>query len=187
MNFNSRPIMVLIAGVIVAALGWWMTAAGNRSSEVVYESSGPDWNWTGPSLPDQYIALLVDESDLQSAQRALPAQVWASTEDSLQEFLSRGESAVVVAYLGEAPTGGYAIRVRSVRVDTDDRPSVTVAIARRRPSPDEFVTQTVSYPYEMVPIQRNKLPEGPFSVRFVDMNGRPLESSEHGERGDKSP
>lgn len=172
MRFKSRPNMLMTALIIVAASGFLFAVLGNGSSEIVYNADVPNWHWSGASLTDQYFALLLDESDLPLVRAALPDQVWKDSGPSLQEWLARDDTAVVMAYLGKARTGGYAIRVRNVRVDHSPVPSVTVTIARRRPGAGEFVTQAFTYPYEMVPISRDKLPETPFAVRFVDDDGR---------------
>lgn len=174
MRLKGRPAPLLITFAIVAACGLLIAVAGTGSTDVVYETPDPDWNWSGPSLADEFFALLLDESELRQVESALPEQVWERSRDRLEGWLNDGNIAVIVAYLGEASTGGYAIRVRSVHVKRGTSPSVTIAIARRRPDPDEFVTQVVTYPLEIVPIERDMLPEAPFDVRFVDVDGQPL-------------
>lgn len=175
MRSKFRPNILTIGFVIVAAVGLWLAVAGNGSSEIVYEADVPDWQWSGASFPDQYMALLSEEDELSSAQAALPDQVWHQTRDSLQELLADGNTAAIVAYLGEAPTGGYAIRIRAVHVHQGSDRSVTIIFARRRPAPDEFVTGAFTYPYEIVPIPRNQLPDEPFAVQFIDDQGRSID------------
>lgn len=180
MRFVFRSRMLLLGFAVVAAAGLLMAVMGRGAPRVVYEAEVPEWRWSGASFSDQYLALLLHETDLRAARAALPAHVWRQAGSELEEWLADGDTAVVAAYLGEASTGGFAIRVRRVEVDetrtgsSGTEPIVTVTIARRRPTPDEFVTQAFTYPYEMVPIRRELLPEEPFAVLFVDDDGNPL-------------
>lgn len=173
---------VLAAGILMIALGRGDQETGRR--EVVYEADVPSWSWSGGSPIDQYFALLTSTEHLRPAEAALPPQVWAEAGPQIEQALAEDKVAIV-AYLGQAPTGGYAIRVRRVEVevlaedvteeDTDETSTVTIRIARRRPSPDEFVIQTFTNPYDLVTISRDKLPPAPFHVRFVDDDGHSLD------------
>lgn len=181
MSLAFRSRIVLLAFAIVAAAGWFMTTMGREAPRIVYEADVPEWRWTGRSFSDQYLALLVDDGDLRRARPALPDHVWNQVGAKLEEWIADDDTAVIVAYLGEAPTGGHAIRVRRVEVDEKngaggdgDGPMVTVTIARRRPTPDEFVTQVITFPFEVIPLDRELLPQEPFTVRFVDDEGDPL-------------
>jgi len=173
--------MLLLGVAVAAAAGWLLAASGNGSPHVVYEADVPDWRWSGSSFRDQYLALLLSETDLRRARTALPDHVWRQAGAQMQRWLAEGDTAVVVAYLGQAPTGGYAIRVQRVEIsedagaNTDTTPSVTVTVARRRPGPGEFVTQAFTHPLDVVPIGKDRLPAEPFDVRFVDDQGRPLD------------
>lgn len=191
MRIGSLSAVVLLAFVAVLAAGILMFALGKGEpdgtrTEVVYEADVPKWNWTGGSPADQYLVLLTSAVDLRSAQSALPPQVWAEAGPQIEEALAKDEVAIV-AYLGQAPTGGYAIRVRRVEVavgaleemaDEDgegEHSTVTITIARRRPQPEEFVIQTFTNPYDLVTIPNDKLPPEPFEVLFVDDDGQSLD------------
>src|SRR5690606_5051056 len=125
-----------------------------------------------------FLALITSEMDLRRVQSALPATVWAQVGPEAQERLAAGDSAVIVAYLGEFPTGGYAIRVRRVTVQAaeteGDLPVVTVTVARRQPAPGEFVIQAFTYPYDFVVVPKSSLPGEPYRVQFVDDDGNEL-------------
>jgi len=173
MRRNQLVRLVAVAALLVAAGALFALAAGD--SGVIYEEQGSaGWRWREAPLPDQYLALVVDEADLHLVQLALPDYVWAQHAEQLTQWVQSGKAAVV-AYLGEAPTGGYAIRVRQVRVDAQiPRPVVTVVVDRRSPGPGEFVTMAITHPIDLVPVERERLPEPPFLVRFVDRSGRRL-------------
>lgn len=180
MRVGSPSTVALLAFALVAAVGMFLAVWGGGREEVVYEAEVPDWSWRGAGFQDQFVALLMSDLDLRRAQAALPGSVWAQAGPEIQEHLAKGDTAVIIAYLGEAPTGGYAIRVRRVTVQwpeegTDDEPVVTIAVARRRPTPDEFVIQAFTYPYDVVAVPKSKLPEEPFQTRFIDDEGRPLD------------
>lgn len=180
MHAAARSRLLLLGLLLAAGAGWLLTASGNGSSRIIYETDVPGWRWTGGSFRDQYVALLLDETDLRRARAALPDPVWRQAGQQMEEWLAAGDTAVVVAYLGEASTGGYAIRIVRVEVQEardkkESRPVVTVTVARRRPGPDEFVTQAFTYPYDAVPVATDQLPDEPFDVRFVDPDGQPLD------------
>lgn len=182
MRFGSLSTVLLLAFAAVAAVGLLMVAWGRGGEDVlvVYEANVPDWRWRGTSPPDQFLALLTSEEDARRAQAALPDSVWAQIGPQIDELLAEGDTAVVIAYLGEAPTGGYAIRVRRIAVHeptagTAERPVVTVTVARRQPTPDEFVIQIFTHPYDMVTIPKNRLPAEPFDVAFLDDEGNELD------------
>src|SRR5690606_2323553 len=116
MHTAARSRLLLLGLLLAAGAGWLLTASGNGSSRIIYETDVPGWRWTGGSFRDQYVALLLDETDLRRARAALPDPVWRQAGQQMEEWLAAGDTAVVVAYLGEASTGGYAIRIVRVEV-----------------------------------------------------------------------
>jgi len=174
MRRKQRTRLLATAMLIVAASALLALAAGNDG--VLYEGETlRSWRWqTETEFPDQYFALLMTPADLRLARLALPEAVWSSHGDELARWVEDPDAAAVVAYLGEAPTGGYGIRIRQVRVDRGIRPVVTVVVDRRSPGPGEFVTMVITYPVDIVPIPQDGLPQGTFTVRFVDGQGRVL-------------
>lgn len=174
MRRKQRTRLVAAAMLIVAASALFALAAGNDG--LLYEGETlRSWRWqTETDFPDQYFALLMDPADLRLARLALPDAVWSTHGEELSRWVEDPDTAAVVAYLGEAPTGGYGISIRQVRVDRGFRPVVTVVVDRRSPGPGEFVTMVVTYPVDMVPIPQDGLPQGTFTVRFVDGQGRVL-------------
>lgn len=180
MRRGSPSTILLLAFSVVAGAGLLMIAWGGGGEDVtvIYEADVPAWSWRGGTPTDQFLALITSEMDLRRVQSALPATVWAQVGPEAQERLAAGDSAVIVAYLGEFPTGGYAIRVRRVTVQAaeteGDLPVVTVTVARRQPAPGEFVIQAFTYPYDFVVVPKSSLPGEPYRVQFVDDDGNEL-------------
>ncbi len=54
---------------------------------------------------------------------------------------------VLAVFMGQQPTGGYAVTIRSVRRAADE---LVVEIDRREPGADEMVTQALTSPYHLV-------------------------------------
>lgn len=175
MRRRRKARLVALALTIVAAGA--ILALAQSDGSVIYEGETlRSWRWHGQTdLPDQYFALLLDPSDLELARLALPQKVWSEHGAELTRWAEDEGTAAVVAYLGEAPTGGYGISVRQLRVDgAGARQVVTVVVDRRSPAPGEFVTMAVTYPVDIVPVPTAKLPAGTFTVRFVDGQGHVL-------------
>ncbi|KXS38413.1 MULTISPECIES: protease complex subunit PrcB family protein [unclassified Candidatus Frackibacter] len=59
----------------------------------------------------------------------------------------------ILAYLGEMPSGGYGIQIDKV-AKKDDK--VLVKVKRVSPSPDDMVTMVITYPYDLITIDKDK-------------------------------
>jgi uncharacterized protein (DUF885 family) len=91
--------------------------------------------------------------------------------------------AVVVAFQGQRPTGGYGISVRGVRRDGT---VLAVSVEERRPASGDVTTQVITSPFVAVSIPR---PAAGTSVRFAEEAGtekpaarRPLPTRRRGLR-----
>nr|MBO2477857.1 hypothetical protein [Bacillota bacterium] len=106
MRRKQRTRLVAAAMLIVAASALFALAAGNDG--LLYEGETQrSWRWqTETDFPDQYFALLMDPADLRLARLALPDAVWSTHGEELSRWVEDPDTAAVVAYLGEAPTGG---------------------------------------------------------------------------------
>ncbi len=69
---------------------------------------------------------------------------------------------VLGVFMGQQPTGGYAVTISSVRRTTDE---LIVEIDRRVPGPDEIVTQALTSPYHLVWVE---LEDTGMPVRFLN-------------------
>jgi len=75
--------------------------------------------------------------------------------------------AVIVAFQGQRPTGGYGIAVRSIRRDGT---VLAVSVEERRPASGDVTTQVITSPFVAVSIPR---PVAGTSVRFAEEAGAP--------------
>lgn len=79
--------------------------------------------------------------------------------DLRREFL-------IEVYRGECPTGGYRIHVKTVEQEGQN---VTVTVTLENPGPGEVVTMVITYPFEIVKIQRRSLAQGgDLHFSFID-------------------
>jgi len=62
---------------------------------------------------------------------------------------------VIAVFLGQKPTGGYAVEVTGVR---QKGKRLVVEARVRQPDPGGFVTQALTQPYELVAVKRSNLP-----------------------------
>ena len=74
-------------------------------------------------------------------------------------------SAVVVAYQGQKPTGGYSVEIEGI---VRNGTVLAVTLAERRPASGSFTTQAITSPYAAVSIPR---PPNGATVRFADEGG----------------
>ncbi len=73
---------------------------------------------------------------------------------------------LVAAHRGFCPSGGYGVRIRGLEQRGDQ---VVVRLAHRNPRPGEFVTMVVTYPRDVVGVERSELnPRGVLHFHFVD-------------------
>ncbi len=121
----------------------------------------------GP-FPDAACALLTDRTGLAAFLARLPPPA----AEAVRERLADGGLPAAVFFLGTAPTAGYRVEIRSVRV----RPGGTVEITVRHeaPPPDALVAQALTYPVAVRPVPARRLPEGLREVRFLTVDGRLL-------------
>lgn len=66
---------------------------------------------------------------------------------------------VVALFMGERPTGGFGISIKSV---TYGEREIVVAYAESAPAPDSFTIQALTAPYHVAVVRRSSLP-----VRFT--------------------
>jgi len=62
---------------------------------------------------------------------------------------------VVAVFAGEKSTGGYSVEILTVETrnfQTKDLPSLVIVVEYRQPKPGDFVTEGMTYPYNMIKI-----------------------------------
>ena len=85
----------------------------------------------------------------------------------------RGDRMVIVAALGEKPTGGYGIKITQVSLHGS---ALTVEARVTVPPKDAMVTQALTYPFDAVWIPADRLQNlrKPLPVRLTDEQGKGL-------------
>ncbi|MCL4426103.1 MAG: protease complex subunit PrcB family protein [Firmicutes bacterium] len=79
------------------------------------------------------------------------------------------ENILVAAHRGLCRTGGYTIRIESVQAAERE---VIVRLSLTDPRPGDFVTMVMTYPRDMVLIQKSTLPSrGDLIFKFVGPGG----------------
>jgi len=62
---------------------------------------------------------------------------------------------VIGIFAGPMPSSGHRLEVKDVQVDRD---TVRITVALIRPSPEQMVSDVISYPYAIVALPRSALP-----------------------------
>jgi hypothetical protein len=142
-------------------LGFILLGANER---VLYEnprdSSG--WVFEGSRRVQYAVARSEEEwgsslAKLEPPPRNVPDVDWAS------EF-------PILVYLGEFPTGGYAVQIDEV---TAKGRTIVVQVSRQSPPPGAVLTMAFTYPMHMITLSRDHL-VGIEKVRFVSREGELL-------------
>lgn len=121
------------------------------------------WQWhKDKPLPYAWYGVVESAAQLQS----LLAD-HAFLTDRLPVDIDWSKDALLVAALGEAPTGGYAVRIRQVIRQGGE---LQVVVHRRSPGSGDLVTQVFTYPVDCVRLKRDQL-AGAGRIAFVDQKG----------------
>lgn len=190
---GGQKIFSLFLLLAAVTLAWFAAGPANGDADppdarahlprekVVYRSERTlAGNWDDDfGLPGQFFAVVTDEWQWLRTKGRLAPTIVAQRGEAIETFFSENEGgAVIIAYLGEAPTGGYAVDIKEVRSSTtDDASLLTVVVRRRKPEPTDFVLQAFTYPYDVVFIAADRLPPPPYAVRFVDEKDNDLNES----------
>lgn len=80
------------------------------------------------------------------------------------------------AYLGEAPTGGYDLKITNIYQQED---TVWIKVRTISPAEDDLVTQVINYPSDTIRLKKsNLLQTGELTFIFVDQNSKVLKRVE---------
>ncbi len=155
----------LTEGETIAFRWFELTEAG----PVYHAEARPDGgNWYGGKhLPYLDFAVVGSEKDYLSQP---PLQTLVPIAPPAADYT---QHIGLWAYLGEAPTGGYAIQIERV-VRTGD--AVRVQVRLIAPEPDAMVTMAINYPTDYVLIDRSSLGSGEKVFTFVDQAGQILKT-----------
>jgi len=162
MLMNIKVIwLILLAAVLLAAVGggWPGRDAGRREAEemsrVIYTHPEPEstnrWRWHDSGLPEgSWFGFIADAEELATLLKERPFLA-----GRLPDGVNWEREGLVVASLGEAPSGGYAVRIVEVAA-AGGRIHVKTAI--KSPGPNDMVIQVITYPVDAVRLEKEALP-----------------------------
>lgn len=173
----ARAIVVALLALATAASGFALLpgagAASAPSLIPLYRSDDSvDWKWSASYTPGSRFAIVLDatgESQFLGqftgqARRVVERAVRAQAPDYSREALA-------VVFLGERPTSGYAVQIRTIDALGEH---LTVQFVARSPAQGEVVTQALTYPVDVVKFSKTQIQKPPWDVRFIDQ-GRLVE------------
>jgi len=140
-------------------------------TKVLYETDKyAGWKWykgQGQYPNDIAFATIVDYEAHLKQDKRIPEAVLERVKD-----VDYSKKAVLMAYLGTAPSGGYGIGIEKVTITGN---SIMVQVQTKNPAPNERVTMAITYPADYVTIDRSLLDIwGGVNVTFVDQYGTVL-------------
>lgn len=143
------------------------TTSGMEASSP--ETTGPETESPGERDVEQ----LASEAPGQGLKR--PRILLASSASALSRAMGAtipdaGAGTYLAVFWSEKPTGGYSVKIQSVRVAGD---LVTVRLSLKEPPPDAMLTQSLTYPYAVAVAQGESLKGR--NVHLEDQEGRGLD------------
>lgn len=135
----------------------------------IYTNSLLDnWTWSKGRLPrDMAFTAVIDLDYQRKKDTRFRSDIW----DIVSSY-DHKNNVLLLAYLGAMPTGGYDIGVKKVSVNGQE---VTIQVALKSPAHNTSVTTATTYPFDVVPIPKNKLPlHKEVTFKFVDTKGNLL-------------
>ncbi len=135
-------------------------AGGGSATAPTPAAPPPQGGEAGQPVADsQYNVTSVAAKDLPG-----PAATWLNTHRQAPAFAvyRAGGVTYLLAAAGQAPTGGYSLRINSV---SRSQPGLEVSVAQRLPQPGEMVTQVINWPVAAAVVR--DLPEQPVSFRVT--------------------
>lgn len=149
------PVGRLWCGLMVLSLWALPGCAGSPEDRPAGEAVTIVEEWRGQQSEQEEAGLEVirDEAGWQRVWEQVPGE-----EEPPEVDFSRHTA--IAAWMGSRPTGGYDLRIREVRDESDH---LAVAVEHRQPGPDEALTQALTSPYHIVLI-----PESDKPIRSVE-------------------
>lgn len=142
-----------------------------QPSKVLFETDKyAAWKWykeQGQYPRDMAFATIVDyDAQLKNDER-IPEYVLEQVKN-----VDYSRKAVLLAYLGTAPSGGYDIGIEKVTMTGNN---ITVQVQTKSPAPKDMVTMVISHPADYITIDRSIVDIwGGVNVTFVDQYGKVL-------------
>lgn len=142
-----RRIMLLAGLIILLAMG----AAGCGSTPGKRDPEKSDLAAiTGAVRKDNFVRISYDK---------LPQEIKAWVDNSREIYLAQekvfGSKRYILVTYGTKPTGGYAVEIASVETSAA---KISVEVKFTQPSRDQYVSQALTQPYDIVYIEPSDLP-----------------------------
>jgi hypothetical protein len=165
MHLSSRHLYGRVLALTMAVV-LLLAAQSTAASMIIHmgNDAALKWIWTSkPGLSGALYELVTSAEQAQKVLGRLPKHL----QSDAFKGIDFQRQAAIVAYLGEAPRGGYAVDIHSVQISGSQ---VWINITRRAPGADEITTMALTYPLAVKAIPLTDLPAKPYEVRFVDQN-----------------
>ena len=176
----NRSVAAAAALALALALALLAASIYGRAGDVItlyHEPPAFEAAWRLDQVPpDRWVGFALDEAGWEALEGLVPGGLGRAEPPDFDR------SVALVAYMGERPTGGYAIHISEVAYE--ERPGgsgkLRVRLAVDSPDPSQFVIQAFTYPLDVALLERKSLPGG-FLVRLeagdltaevVDQDGR---------------
>ncbi len=84
-----------------------------------------------------------------------PVRTWAEAHRHRagNHYLHYGGKTYLLAAMGEKPSGGYEITID--RVEISPNGEIVVTVTTQSPAPGQILTQALTYPWDLVAIDKN--------------------------------
>lgn len=162
-----RRIIALIIVLTVLSVPV-MAEAAVRANGLILSTSNEDfsgWKWKGDTKATQF-RLLSRRAQANQFLRGLPKLARKPIADALADVDFKKDVAIV-AYLG-GTSGGYDVKIG--QLNTNDR-SLLVKVGMKSPGKDDMVTMMLTYPFDLVTVPRENVPEGDFEFIVFNQHG----------------
>ena len=164
-SFAERALVLAILAMLSMA-----TAVTAASPLLIHmgRDEGLKWAWQ-PATPlrGALYRLVLSEKEATDIAKLLPAPL----QQEAFQGIDFKRQAAIIAYLGEAPSSGFAVDIHSLQIGNGQ---LIVNVSRRSPGQEEVTAGAITYPIDVQVVPRADLPEGPFAVEFIDQSGRTI-------------
>jgi hypothetical protein len=154
-------VMLLLAALISCSSKGEESSSGENASGVIYNTDAPE-NGHTTGLKGQVSAAPVSGMPAGPGRLYLqdrPGEIrrWVSILQELHRSplwhaRAYGDSLYIYVGWGEKPTGGYSVEITDV--ERSGNGELVVKTLFRAPAPDEMVTQVITYPYDLIAVDK---------------------------------
>ena len=133
--------LVLMLAVIVIACNPQLK---NKGTLIYKTSQKIEGQWQQDQYPSDSKFVTITPANIKVQKKKLRNTAGLSLNGGLAVYVS----------LGECPTGGYNIQIREIRKADQ---TLVVTVKAISPTPDQMVTQVITYPYDLVRLSASEV------------------------------